>query len=101
MATRVARHANGPTFMTTRRLLLLAAFSLFVPLSRAVAQNPPNTGQRAATAAASRGAVKVMRATRTSATIRIDGKLNEPAWGSAVPATDFTQSYPVVGGKPT
>jgi hypothetical protein len=87
--------------MTTRRLLLpLAVLSLFVPLSRALAQNPPNTGQPAETTT-SRGAVRVMRATRTSATIRIDGKLNEPAWATAVPATDFTQSYPVVGGKPT
>ena len=88
--------------MTTRRLLLpLAAFSFFVPVSRAVAQNPPNPGQPAGTAAASAPAVKVMRATRTSASINIDGKLNEAAWASATPATDFTQSYPEVGAKPT
>jgi hypothetical protein len=41
-----------------------------------------------------------MRATRTSSRINIDGKLNEPAWATAVPASDFTQSYPQVGAKP-
>ena len=42
-----------------------------------------------------------MRATRTSASINIDGKLNEPAWATAVPAGDFTQSYPNIGAKAT
>jgi hypothetical protein len=88
--------------MTTRRLLLpLAAFSFFIPASRSVAQNPPNPGQPAGTAAPSARAVKVMRATRTSSSINIDGKLNEASWASAVPGTDFTQSYPEVGAKPT
>src|SRR6267143_2881068 len=89
--------------MTTRRLLLpLAAFSFFVPASRGGAQNPPNPGQpfRPPVAPAA-GAVRVMRAERTSGYINIDGKLNEPAWTSAPPATDFTQSYPQVGAKAT
>jgi hypothetical protein len=42
-----------------------------------------------------------MRAVRTSGSINIDGRLNEPAWASAPPATDFTQSYPQVGAKAT
>ncbi len=42
-----------------------------------------------------------MRAVRLSGTINIDGKLNEPAWASAPPAGDFTQSYPAIGAKPT
>jgi hypothetical protein len=42
-----------------------------------------------------------MRASRLSGSIRIDGKLDEPAWAAAVPATDFMQSYPNVGAKPT
>ncbi|MEO8579550.1 MAG: DUF5916 domain-containing protein [Gemmatimonadales bacterium] len=41
-----------------------------------------------------------MRATRTPGGISIDGKLNEPAWATAVPSGDFTESYPKVGGKP-
>ena len=89
--------------MTTRRLLLpLVAFSLLVPISRSNAQNPPNPGQPGGTPPATGPtAVRVMRATRTSASINIDGKLNEAAWASAVPATDFTQSYPQVGAKAT
>ena len=46
-------------------------------------------------------AVRVMRATRASAAINIDGKLDEPAWSSAVPSGDFTQSYPKIGAPPT
>ncbi|MEA2765267.1 MAG: hypothetical protein QOK07_1671 [Gemmatimonadaceae bacterium] len=80
--------------MIPRHLLLpLAAFSLVVPASHVRAQNPPNPPVA--------GALKVMRATRTSSSINIDGKLNEAAWASAIPATDFTQSYPNVGAKPT
>lgn len=88
--------------MTTRHLLLpLAALSLLVAVSRVRAQNPPNPGQPSGTTAASAPVVKVMRATRTSTSINIDGKLNEAAWASATPASDFTQSYPQVGAKPT
>ena len=42
-----------------------------------------------------------MRATRLTGAINIDGKLDEPAWASATPSSDFTQSYPRVGAKPT
>jgi len=42
-----------------------------------------------------------MRASRSTGTINIDGKLNEPAWAAAVPSGDFTQSYPNVGAKAT
>ena len=41
-----------------------------------------------------------MRATRTTGSIKVDGKLDETAWSAAVPAGDFTQSYPNVGAKP-
>ena len=42
-----------------------------------------------------------MRATRTSQTINIDGKLTESAWAAAVPSGDFTQSYPKIGAPAT
>src|SRR3954468_449218 len=42
-----------------------------------------------------------MRASRATGAISIDGKLDEPTWQVAVPSTDFTQSYPKVGGQPT
>ena len=45
--------------------------------------------------------VPVMRASRATSTIKIDGKLDDPAWSSATPATTFTQSYPDVGKAPT
>ena len=42
-----------------------------------------------------------MRASRLTGAISIDGKLDEPAWAAATPSSDFTQSYPNVGAKPT
>ncbi|HJQ09912.1 MAG TPA: DUF5916 domain-containing protein [Gemmatimonadaceae bacterium] len=42
-----------------------------------------------------------MRASRANGAINIDGKLDEAAWQAAVPSSDFTQSYPKVGAKPT
>ena len=33
--------------------------------------------------------------------IALDGRLDEPVWQRAVPATDFVQQDPVNGGTPT
>src|ERR1700716_543427 len=103
MLTEIPSHFQHPIVMTTRRLLLpLAAFSFVLTVSRGGAQNPPNPGQAVgASAASAAGTVRTMRAARTSSSINIDGKLNEPAWAAAPPATDFTQSYPQVGAKAT
>jgi hypothetical protein len=45
--------------------------------------------------------VPTMRAERAASAIRIDGKLDEPAWSQIHAATDFTQSYPEPDGKPS
>jgi len=75
---------------------LLAISALIVAANPAAAQNPPQPNAAPPSAANSAaGAVRVMRATRLSGSIKIDGKLNEAAWGSAVPAGDFTQSYQI------
>jgi hypothetical protein len=90
--------------MTINRPQVCAATLVWlITVVPAAAQNPTNPTQPAAQppAAAPAGAVRIMRATRTSTNIDIDGKLNESAWASAVPSGDFTQSYPNVGAKPT
>ena len=46
-------------------------------------------------------AARNMRASRASGPISIDGKLDEPSCQTAVPSSDFMQSYPKVGGTPT
>lgn len=48
-------------------------------------------------------AVPVLRALRLDEepAIRLDGRLDDPAWASAVPVSDFTQQEPVEGGAPT
>jgi hypothetical protein len=40
-------------------------------------------------------------ATRTSDTIRVDGRLDELAWQQAAPITGFVQREPVEGGEPS
>jgi hypothetical protein len=84
-----------------------AALSIFAA-SNSLAQNPSNPTQptgtstsapRAATATTS--GVRVMRASRSTGAINIDGKLNEPAWAAATPSGNFTQSYPKIGAPPT
>ena len=42
-----------------------------------------------------------MHAVRASGPIKLDGLLDEAAWRSAPVASDFMQSYPEAGGKPT
>ncbi len=39
-----------------------------------------------------------LRAMRTTAPIKLDGKLNEPAWAAAPAARGFTETWPVFGG---
>ncbi|HEV2147209.1 MAG TPA: DUF5916 domain-containing protein [Longimicrobiaceae bacterium] len=40
---------------------------------------------------------RVLRAAELAGAVRLDGRLDEPAWVEAEPATDFTQSYPRAG----
>jgi Domain of unknown function (DUF5916)/Carbohydrate family 9 binding domain-like len=44
---------------------------------------------------------RIARAARRIGEIRLDAKLDEPAWQTAPLITDFTQSYPKPGSKPT
>jgi hypothetical protein len=92
-----------------RPTLRLASLASFVAFTSIAAQDPSYPTQAAAdtatadtaTATAKATAVRVMRASRTPSAISIDGKLNEPAWSSAVPSGDFTQSYPKIGAPAT
>jgi hypothetical protein len=91
-----------------RQHLCVAALACFVPFIHGAAQSPTypaqpttNPATAPATATTTTAAVRVMRATRASAAINIDGKLDEPAWSTAVPSGNFTQSYPKIGAPPT
>jgi hypothetical protein len=93
--------------MTLGRLnRLVAPMALVVSAATSNAQNPAPPGQTqngppgAANSARTPTSTRTMRASRLSGSINIDGKLNEAAWATAVPATDFTESYPNVGAKP-
>src|SRR3982750_3010628 len=84
-----------------------SALMLLVVSSRIGAQNPPSPAQPTgvpevgATASGVVLAARSMRAARLTADITIDGKLDEAAWAAAPVSSDFTQSYPKVGAKPT
>ncbi|HEY0018954.1 MAG TPA: DUF5916 domain-containing protein [Longimicrobium sp.] len=78
-----------------RPLLLLGLMAL-AATPRAAAQT---TAQPAA--ALTERLPSTLRAVRVQGEVRIDGRLDEAAWGQAVPAADFTQSYPQAGAAPT
>ena len=78
--------------MRTYRLLFL---SVALPATT-FAQTPQNRGQTSQSRT-----VPVLRAERAQSAIHIDGRLDDPAWEKATPATAFTQSYPDVGAAPT
>ena len=71
------------------------------------AQSPTYPAQPATSQSASGRTSRVtlaarnMRASRATGVINIDGGLDEPAWQTAVPSSDFTESYPRVGAQPT
>jgi hypothetical protein len=48
-----------------------------------------------------RATARTMRATRVASAPKLDGVLDEAAWGSAQPSGEFTQSYPNAGAAPT
>src|SRR4029077_6096877 len=94
--------------MTARRVhWCLAALAVLVVSGSLAAQNPAYPAQPAGSPPASPTplpadtARRLMRASRVTSPISIDGRLNEPAWATAVPSSDFMQSYPNVGAKPT
>ncbi|HEY0527751.1 MAG TPA: DUF5916 domain-containing protein [Gemmatimonadaceae bacterium] len=86
----------------TRLLASALALGCFVIPAAGYSQST-GTGQgtQAPAANTTQTTTKVMRASRATSPVRIDGKLDEPAWSQAVPATDFTQSYPKIGAAPT
>jgi hypothetical protein len=76
-----------------RLALLLAAAAATAPLA-AAAQDAPETPAAALAPHADAPAAQAMR---TSEPIRVDGILDEEAWGRATPVTEFTQMVPDEG----
>ena len=59
---------------------------------------PPILGQEVADHATSAPGVIVVRAVSV---VRVDGRLDEPAWNAATPVTTFTQRDPIAGAPAT
>ena len=77
---------------------------LFVPTALLVLGSVPASAQTPATpapAATAQPTLPSIRAARREGPIVLDAKLDEPAWQSATPATEFTQSYPNARQTPT
>ncbi|HEX7077604.1 MAG TPA: DUF5916 domain-containing protein [Candidatus Eisenbacteria bacterium] len=75
------------------RILLLSL--LLSPA--AVLAEPTGSGAGPDSAAGHGGGVPVLHAEPLVGSIRIDGRLDEPAWQAATPVTDFTQRDPEEG----
>lgn len=79
--------------IVTRALAFAAVLMIVVGTLASALVNIPRTDSLAPR--------KVATAVRVHGTIRVDGKLDEAAWASAPPLTDFHQKEPVEGGEPT
>lgn len=84
--------------MITKLLTAVAVFlvSAGVTTGDAQATSGPDTLNRKNSSAT----VRSLRATRAQG-IRIDGNLDEPAWATVQPGSDFTQSFPKAGAAGT
>src|SRR3954469_25563657 len=87
--------------MTRRQFRRFLPVATFAAIGTTGAQTPAPGGAPVAAAPTAAAPLRLMRASRLNGGIKIDGKLNEPAWAAAVPSSDFMQSYPNVGAKPT
>src|SRR5262245_48403984 len=90
-------HANpcAGRLHPVQRLFWAAPF-FFLAASSALGQTPAPTTPSAAAAAAVLQPPEI-RAARRSGGVNVDGKLDEAAWTSAVPASEFTQTDPQEG----
>jgi hypothetical protein len=80
--SRISRHA---TYLLATLPVFVSALSAQINMSRA------DSGS----------ARKIATAVRLRGNIHLDGKLDEAAWASAPPLTDFLQKDPIEGGEPT
>jgi len=82
--------------------LLVRRWPLTVLLVTAVPPTSPLVAQSPPPVAASAAPRKQVRAVRLEGTgIKLDGRLDDPAWGRAAWITDFTQKMPHDGAPPT
>lgn len=95
-------HKSGLLTRPTPVAGFLAGLFLLISAPEGAAQPLLEAGQEVVTAApdraaAFRGTVRATSATRREGTIDVDGRLDEEAWGRAVPAGDFIQKDPDEG----
>lgn len=89
--------AVGPAIARASFALAIASLGVATTPASGLALGQEST----ATVAHDTGPVPSVRAAALSSTILVDGRLDEPAWDPARPATDFTQSQPREGAPAT
>jgi hypothetical protein len=82
------------------RVISVVLAVVAIPIGSAIAQTSLTAASRVV-ARAGADAVRLVRARRASASIAVDGKLDEPAWTHADVATGFIQQRPTPGGPAT
>ena len=74
---------------------------LHIPLALALAAPPQNPQVAESVATTAHARAPSVRAAPLRGSIAVDGRLNEPDWATAPPATRFTQTDPVEGQPAT
>lgn len=82
-------------------ILPITSLVVFLGTSSPLAGQSPRTGRAASGSRDAPAAPYVVRAVPADGEIRLDGRLDEPVWAAAEPATDFTQLWPSEGAPAT
>ena len=86
-------------FGWTRALLLPVLLAIGLPLHAAGQAGPQPSD--VLDPAASHESARVVKATRLTGPVDLDGSLEEPAWARAIPVTEFIQTEPLEGEPAT
>ena len=91
------RRAGRPAPITRTRRSMLRIPVLAAALAGALALHPRAHAQAVPDSARTAEGRRVVRAAGLAGEVRLDGRLDEPAWAAAEAAAGFTQSYPDPG----
>ncbi len=101
MLSALGSHDRGGSGLSRGVIVAAALVATLAEVSPSAAQAPPVTPGSAVSQVSPRDAQGrlTLRATRQASPLRIDGKLDEPAYASVQSVTDFIQMEPA-GGQP-
>ena len=91
-----------PTYLRAHRLVAATAAALILVVPAAMAQSRVTVTPSSAAPSSSAAGTKRAGAVRVAdGSLKLDGRLDDAAWQSATPVTDFRQAEPTEGAAPT